>query len=85
MHRQCACIVCLQIGFDAEAVCNGELPDKQKAVYRFDIDNTIALIVHHVAEELLQPLQLDTVAHRLAPVSHTQHKRYSVLKSPNLQ
>ena len=42
-------------------------------------------MIHHVAQKLLQPLQLDTITHRLASVSNTQHKCHSVLESPDLQ
>ena len=56
----------------------------RNGTYRFDVDDAVALLVHHAAEQLLQPLQLDAVTYRLTPISHTQHKCYAVLEGPHL-
>lgn len=52
--------------------------------YRFDVDDTVALAIHHIAQQLLQPRQLDAVSYRLPPVSHTQHKCHPILERPHL-
>ena len=54
------------------------------ATYRLDVDDPIALIVHHSSQQLLEPLQLDAVTYRLPFVSNTQHKCHTVLECPNL-
>ncbi len=54
-------------------------------MYRLDVDNTIAMFVHHGAQQLLEPLQLNAIAHWLPLVSDTENKCYSVLESPNLR
>ena len=59
--------------------------DRQSLVaYRLDIDNPIALIVHHDTQQLLQPVQLDAITHRLTLVCYTQHKSYTILECPDL-
>ncbi len=54
-------------------------------VYRLDVDNTIAMLVHHGAQQLLKPLQFNAIAYWLPLISDTENKCYSVLESPNLQ
>ena len=54
-------------------------------VYRLDVYNAVAMLVHHGAQQLLEPLQLNAVAHWLPLISDTEDKRYSVLESPNLR
>lgn len=54
-------------------------------MYRLDVDNTIAMLVHHGAQQLLEPLQFDAIAHWLPLISNTENKRHSVLECPNLQ
>jgi len=58
---------------------------RNEELYRLDVDDAIAMLVHHSAKQLLEPLQFDAVAHWLPLVSHTQNKSYSVLESPNLR
>ena len=53
--------------------------------YRLDVNNTVTMLVHHGAQQLLESLQFNAIAHWLALVSDTENKCYSVFESPDLQ
>ena len=51
---------------------------------RLDVDNAMALCIHHLRQQLLQPLQLDAITNGNTLVSHTQHKGDPFFECPNL-